>query len=350
MEKTKKRIYWVDILRGLAMFLVVYGHTSKSTEIKQIIYSFHMPLFFIISGMSNIFQKEDLSLKTFLNMFLKSLIIPYFLLNLVLLPVSYYSGNIGAVAKFTIPEFLVGILYSNNLGCYDAPSNATWFITTLFLVEVLFYFLKKIFKNDKELMLGIGLIGLAGYANSVAKWQYDGPWHIQVVLTAVVLYYIGYIFMKNVDKIKTILNTKTKIMLTSMILLGIGLYCSITNTRVSMTADKYGSILYFYMAALAFSFAMTFICMRFFDRDLKIINYIGKNTILWLAIQIPIIRLMQHFFPIFEERERYTLLLAIIVYFAIVPISMLINKLLPFLVGKSYKKREKINRKNNITD
>lgn len=340
MEKIKKRVYWVDILRGLAMFLVVYGHTSKSTEIKHIIYSFHMPLFFIISGMANVFQKEDLSFKDFLKKKIKSLIIPYFLLNLVLLPLSYYNGSIGAIKQFTIPEFLLGILYSNNLGCYDSPSNATWFITTLFLVELLFYFLKKVLKTDKDLMYGVGIIGLAGYANSVAKWQYDGPWHIQVVLTAIVLYYIGYIFMKNIEKIKNILNTKTKIIFTSVLLSGIGLYCAITNTRVSMTADKYGSILYFYIAALSFSFAMALVCMRFLDRDLKIINYIGKNTLLWIAIQIPIIRLMQHLFPIFEARERYTLLLAVIVYFAIIPISMLVNKLLPFLVGKSYRKKE----------
>lgn len=339
MENTKKRVYWVDILRGLAMFLVVYGHTSKSEEIKHIIYSFHMPLFFIISGMSNVFQK-NLPLKDFLKKKIKTLIIPYFLLNLALLPLSYYNGSIGAIKQFTILEFLLGILYSNNLGCYDSPSNATWFITTLFLVEILFYFLKKVLKTDKDLIHVVGIIGLAGYANSIAKWQYDGPWHIQVVFTAIVFYYIGYIFMKNIDKINNILNSKTKIIVTSILLSGIGFYCAMTNTRVSMTADKYGSILYFYIAVLSFSFAIALICMKFFDKDLKVINYIGKNTLLWLAIQIPIIRLTQYMFPIFKARERYTLLLAIIVYFAIIPISMLVNKLLPFLVGKSYRKKK----------
>ncbi len=340
MEKTKKRIYWVDILRGLAMFIVVYGHTSKSTEIKHIIYSFHMPLFFLISGMTILFEKKDLNIKEFLLKKVKSLLIPYFLLNIVLLPLSYFNGNIGAVAKFSIPEFLIGIVYSNNLGSYDMPANATWFITTLFLVEVLFYFLKKYLKGDKELLLGVGLIGILGYANSISKYEYDGPWHIQVVLTAIVLYYIGYIFMKNIDNIKRILNTKIKVIITAIILLGIGLYFATTNTRVSMTADKYGSILYFYIAALALSFSMILICMRFLDRDLKIINYIGKNTLLWLAVHIPIIRLVQYLFPIFKARERYALLLAIIIYFAIIPLSLIVNKFLPFLVGKKYKRKE----------
>lgn len=56
-KKIKKRILWIDVLRGIAMFLVVYGHTSQNAEIKKYIYAFHMPLFFIISGMTSAFQK-----------------------------------------------------------------------------------------------------------------------------------------------------------------------------------------------------------------------------------------------------------------------------------------------------
>ena len=207
MEKDKKRIFWLDILRGFAMFLVVYGHTSKSTEIKQIIYGFHMPLFFIISGMANIFQKE-ISTKEFIKKKIRTLIIPYFLLNIIILPLSCYNVSIGAITKFSIPEFLIGMFYSNNLGSYDAPSNATWFITTLFLVEILFYVLKRVLKTDKELLFGVSLLGIIGYANSISKYHYDGPWHIQVVFTAIVLYYIGYIFMKNIEWFKNIFNTK----------------------------------------------------------------------------------------------------------------------------------------------
>lgn len=60
----------VDVARGLAMLLVVYGHAleiffSKGTNFDvssfeqwRDIYSFHMPLFFLISGM--VFRKKDL--------------------------------------------------------------------------------------------------------------------------------------------------------------------------------------------------------------------------------------------------------------------------------------------------
>ena len=46
-----KRDYSIDIARGLACLLVVVGHVPTIPSFLHTwIYSFHMPLFFIISG------------------------------------------------------------------------------------------------------------------------------------------------------------------------------------------------------------------------------------------------------------------------------------------------------------
>lgn len=50
-----KRIEWIDCAKGIAMFLVILGHTVSSDWssieklIRAVIFSFHMPLFFILS-------------------------------------------------------------------------------------------------------------------------------------------------------------------------------------------------------------------------------------------------------------------------------------------------------------
>jgi fucose 4-O-acetylase-like acetyltransferase len=57
-EITQKQdsLEWILIAKGIGIFLVVVGHfypeTSPDywTQIKKVIYSFHMPLFFILSG------------------------------------------------------------------------------------------------------------------------------------------------------------------------------------------------------------------------------------------------------------------------------------------------------------
>lgn len=44
----KNRIEWVDIAKGIGIFLMVMGHTGIPKIGIQWIYSFHMPLFFLL--------------------------------------------------------------------------------------------------------------------------------------------------------------------------------------------------------------------------------------------------------------------------------------------------------------
>ena len=64
------KIYWISILQGWSMLLVVIGHvtltnifenpaTPISAEVERIIYGFHMPLFMILSGMVVSDKKES---------------------------------------------------------------------------------------------------------------------------------------------------------------------------------------------------------------------------------------------------------------------------------------------------
>ena len=54
---TNNRYLHIDMARGVAMILVVMGHSCLSTQgdLNKMILSFHMPLFFFLSG---IFAKE----------------------------------------------------------------------------------------------------------------------------------------------------------------------------------------------------------------------------------------------------------------------------------------------------
>ena len=62
LEGKNGRIEWLDILRALAMYLVVIGHATDNNSpdyYKFYIYSFHMPLFFMISGASFYLQMKS---------------------------------------------------------------------------------------------------------------------------------------------------------------------------------------------------------------------------------------------------------------------------------------------------
>ena len=54
-----KRIEWIDVSKGIGIILVLIGHISLNGGLNKFIYSFHMPLFFILSGFTfNLAKKE----------------------------------------------------------------------------------------------------------------------------------------------------------------------------------------------------------------------------------------------------------------------------------------------------
>ena len=55
MSNNKTRLLWVDQLKAVGMFFVIWGHCVQRCANKVIlqgIYSFHMPFFFILSGLT----------------------------------------------------------------------------------------------------------------------------------------------------------------------------------------------------------------------------------------------------------------------------------------------------------
>lgn len=62
----KTRIAWIDIVRGIGIFLVIMGHTYRSNQVLNWIVSFHMPLFFILSGWLRDCNRKAFEWKTFI--------------------------------------------------------------------------------------------------------------------------------------------------------------------------------------------------------------------------------------------------------------------------------------------
>ena len=80
MQKSSLRTEWLDVCKGLGIFLVVIGHTSIaqiSQTVYNWIYSFHMPMFYMLSGMMLNDSKYS-DFRSYIKRRLKTLIIPFF--------------------------------------------------------------------------------------------------------------------------------------------------------------------------------------------------------------------------------------------------------------------------------
>ena len=77
MSEKVKRIPWIDIGKGIGIILVIAGHTFTEGQFYVWLNSFHMPLFFLLSGFLYYYSYNNASLKKIVGK-VSELIILYF--------------------------------------------------------------------------------------------------------------------------------------------------------------------------------------------------------------------------------------------------------------------------------
>lgn len=77
----RKRIEWLDIAKGICILLVVLEHELTWDEgLRYLIYAFHIPMFFILSGMTACITGEtEKGFNVFLKRNVNGLLKPYLL-------------------------------------------------------------------------------------------------------------------------------------------------------------------------------------------------------------------------------------------------------------------------------
>lgn len=116
-----------DIMKGIGIIAMIIGHIWPS----GIIYAFHMPLFFFVSGY---FYKPMPNIKCVTSNF-RSLIIRY-----------YLAGMITALILFIFDRNFFTIYASNYLFdryCHGVSSGPIWFLFSLFWCRIVYNILFK---------------------------------------------------------------------------------------------------------------------------------------------------------------------------------------------------------------
>ncbi len=131
---------YLDMARGTGIILVILGHISYLSEASRIfIVSFHMPLFFIISGiLLSIKKEQDRPLHALALRKLKTIMLPYLLYSVaaILIYIIYYllTGRDGGWSAVLLHIIETLTLYG---------FSVMWFLPSIFLSELFFLALIK---------------------------------------------------------------------------------------------------------------------------------------------------------------------------------------------------------------
>ena len=140
----RERIGWIDIARGIGIFLIVMAHVKNSGPIREMI-TYSVPFFFYLTGLT--FRKKD-NTKEFIITKIKALWVPYIIVGLIsifiyLLLGRYIGENVGFNAKDIFTN-LFGLVYAN-AGLDNMMWNRPlWFICTYLVTIIICNFTERI--------------------------------------------------------------------------------------------------------------------------------------------------------------------------------------------------------------
>lgn len=152
-----KRSQYLDIIKGIAIFLVLWGHSIQilsygkldyyNNYLFKFIYSFHMPLFMLVSGYLFYFCCNRKTLKELLKNRVIGLIIPIFSWGTIFY---LFQNIINYCSKRNSSLSISGYLRS---------LNGTWFLWSLLIISCIVAVLNRIKKKIiRNIMLTVGII------------------------------------------------------------------------------------------------------------------------------------------------------------------------------------------------
>lgn len=163
---TRDKIIWINNLKGLAILAVVLGHID--TPLTQFIFSWHIPLFFFLSGLT---IKTDVNIFAAIKKDFYRLVIPFIIFGLLGLSAEYlkrwlWPGFQFINGRINFHDELLGIFWWMDITHLHHYGFVLWFLPALFWTKTIYLVLMSVLKN-KYILIIVSLIPLYVFANQV---------------------------------------------------------------------------------------------------------------------------------------------------------------------------------------
>lgn len=193
----RKRLDWIDCTKGLVILLVVVGHTVggglRGKWVKDALFSFHMPFFFIVSGMT--FRPSDdreallprtrrsaiRLLTPILGVFALRTLWELVNNGKLVTDASYWQGRVYAIINCNCQPAQFGDIRIRGIGYM-------WFLAAMFIVRTAYDVIHCHFNKGQTRVMCVAL-GLLGYAMGQ---QQHLPWSLDVACFVLPLFAIGH--------------------------------------------------------------------------------------------------------------------------------------------------------------
>lgn len=331
LSSTDKRINRLDVIKGIIAICVVIGHAKKMPQsIITLIFSFHVPCFFILSGYISSLKNSNLKFINFFTKKTKRILIPY----LFFFVVGYVYWlltcqiEIKRLVWLSRPWWdpLIGLIDNSGPSLYVSPG--LWFLPCLFLTQMCFFSLN-IFFNKKIITCLFILLTLY----TILKPSYFTktlPFSLHLFILSNFFYSIGHVS----HSIKYFYNKKIDSFFVIIFLIPLWFFLSKINGQVDLNNARYGN--FYGLSIINALIGSLLVCLSSRYLNFTILAKVGKTTLCILGFNFQLLSIIS--FIIYKFNISSDLTTSIISSISIISLCLLLFQLLkkvtPKLIGE----------------
>ena len=281
LNPINNRLPEFDIAKGIAILCVILGHLGNN-NINRVVFVFHMPIFFLISGY---FLSQSGTYKEFVTKKFKQCMVPYIATCIAIcvlsVPVSYFLHQDIMQNLF---KWFCGSIYGSGTrpGIFPGiPSfiGALWFLEALFWGSLIVRYVNENYSNTVSKAIII-IVAYIGYATAIKVWL---PFNIQAGCTAAGFIYLGYLYKNECGTIKTL---PWPVLLS---LIAIVTWCIKYFKGFWLVSNYFGNGFMDIIGACSASYLILLACKKIIVKNAgipNILQWYGKNSLVVLAFHI----------------------------------------------------------------
>ena len=322
-SKIKRRYPWIDYMKVLGMYFIIYGHFFSLGN--KYVYTFSVALFFMISGL---LTKKTKNYTLFWSKTWYNLVVPMLIICCCLFvwrtqsDIRHHTFKIDSLYLFPL-QLIMG--YYNSL-------QIMWFVYTLIIIKIIHEY-----TPSKQHFLLLFLMCIAGitynktihFSSIQENEQYANA--IINVTTAYPFFAIGNLLYSKKEIIDEYSNLLGEILIFLVSLVIIYL-CGTYNEKVLMYLNDYGNNYSLFLIGGIAGTVLTLIASKWLCRfDIKIIKILSTGSIVTLGFHMIFVTYTR---SIFATPSLLDLLLSGLILLLFVPIIIFFEKHFPLVVGK----------------
>lgn len=332
------RIKYLDYAKGIGILLIMMAHSIQYFKSMQgmndFITSFHVPIFFIVSGyLAYINREKDEPFIYYIKRKARSLLVPYVFFSL-------FNSALKISVLFLKHEINTEIICKELIELLITGNGTVWFLVTLFGVEISHKIIRKIIGKEIQSYLVLSVILL------VLPYLFDDfiNFSIGIVIIRIIaglgFYFVGYVLSYFHEGLSVRQEMVTSIFI---ILFGV-ISFNVVGSNYSFFEGYFSEPIVSLSTGLFLSAGTVMLCKSIEscckNKVGKILEWYGKNSLIVMLVHPTILLFITY--PLGKQFWNMTgicsfvlpLILFIFIVVAEIPFVWIINRWFPWLIGK----------------